>query len=161
MSARAETSFHPGTHTSWRAPQHDGKQGLKAGGVCIWVLFVCVKKDVCSRRPAKRNLSKRLVIHWNGLSVSLSIQDVLPVSAAHSITASRKPYRCCNPTSNQTAVILCHSPTILYWLSTSDWEDIDWDCVKVEKICIFFFYFFFFFNLTHEQTKSNLLSNHF
>ena len=143
MSARAETSFHPGTHTCWRAPQHDGKQGLKAGGCVLEVVFWCVKKDVCSRGPVKRNLSKRLVIHRNGLSVSLLIQDVLPVSAAHSIIASRKPYRCWNPTSYQTAVILCHSPTILSWLSTADREDRAWDCMKLNRYISVFFFFFF------------------
>lgn len=125
MYSRAETSFHPKTHTCWWTQQHDGKQGLKAGR-CVpeLCLYVCKKKDVHWRRPAKSNhLSKRLVIHWNGLSVFLSIQEVLPVSALHSIIASRKPYHCCNPTSNQTAVIPCHSPTILYRISTAGWED--------------------------------------
>lgn len=32
--------FTSGTHTCWRAPQHDGKQGPKGRWVCNWAVFV-------------------------------------------------------------------------------------------------------------------------
>lgn len=128
-------------HASRRALSRDGKQ--ESGG--------CVE-NVCPQMPPKRreqpasqpasqrNLSKPLVI-LRKLFISCSFSAGCAPSERCGVLYLRKAYCCCNHTSNQTAVILCHSPTILQRLSTAGWKDRGWDCLKLNRFYLFFFFF--------------------
>lgn len=89
-----------------------------------------------SERGSQRNLSKPLVI-LGKLFISCSFSAGCAPSEHCGVLYLRKAYCCCNYTSNQTAVILCHSPTILQRLSAAGWGDIGWDCLKLNRFYLF------------------------
>lgn len=88
------------------------------------------------RQGSRRNLSKPLVI-LGKLFISCSFSAGCAPSEHRGVLCLSKAYCCCNHTSNQTAVILCHSPTILQRLSAAGWEDIGWDCLKLNRFYLF------------------------
>lgn len=137
MLARAGTSTQPLTADP-RCHMTENRSQVEVWRICV---HRCIQKR--REQPARqRNLSKPLVI-LRKLFISGSFRAGCASSERCGVLYLRKAYCCCNHTSNQTAVILCHSPTILQRLSTAAWEDRGWDCLKLNRFYLFSLFFFF------------------
>lgn len=131
-SARAEAAPSGCRRALW----HDRNPEAEESGGCVEKCVHRWLQKEESERGSQRNLSKPLVI-LGKLFISCSFSAGCAPSEHCGVLYLRKAYCCCNHTSNQTAVILCHSPTILQRLSAAGWEDIGWDCLKLNRFYLY------------------------